>query len=176
MEVINGRIIQEIQAHARNRSATKRNRKNVKYIVVHYTAVKGDTAEDEARYFSREHKPHTSAHFFIGQDGQIFQSVDMYRTAYAVGGKKYSNCDKTGGGKYYKKCTNSNSVSIELCDNLTKDPSAEQIKATKDCIDYIQKYCPNAKTIIRHFDVTGKYCPARMMDNKKWTAFLNKVK
>ena len=70
-------------------------------------------------------------------------------------------------------CTNS--VSIELCDNLEKDPSKEQIKAVKELIGYIRKKCPNAKKVVRHFDVTGKHCPARMMTDKKWKSFLKKI-
>jgi 23S rRNA pseudouridine955/2504/2580 synthase len=34
---------------------------------------------------------------------------------------------------------------------------------------------PNAKTIIRHFDVNGKYCPARMVDESKWKKFLKGI-
>jgi N-acetylmuramoyl-L-alanine amidase CwlA len=70
---------------------------------------------------------------------------------------------------------NANSVSIELCDNLNKDPSSAQIKAVKKCIKYIRKYCPNATKVIRHFDVTGKHCPARMMDDKVWKKFLHDI-
>ena len=58
-------------------------------------------------------------------------------------------------------------MSIELCDNLKRDPSPEQIEAVKNTIEYIQKYCKNAKTVIRHFDVNGKHCPARMTDETK---------
>lgn len=161
---------------ARKNYGLRRDRKKVKYIVIHFTAGNGDSAYNEARYFSREHKPHTSAHFFVGYDGDIWQSVEMFYTAYSVGGKKYSDCAKTGGGKYYGKCTNSNSVSVELCDNLLKDPSEKQIKAVKEVIAYIQKWCPNAKTIIRHFDVNGKHCPVRLMDEKKWKAFKEAIK
>lgn len=148
---------------------------SVKYIVIHYTAGNKDTAENEGRYFSRPHYPKTSAHFFIDRLGNVVKSVGLDHVAYSVGGKKYSDCGKTGGGKYYRKCMNSNSVSIELCDNLERDPSPEQIEAVKKTIFYIQKYCKNAKTIIRHFDVNGKHCPARMMDKKKWGDFCEKL-
>lgn len=57
--------------------------------------------------------------------------------------------------------TNENSVSIELCDcnNVEKPYSNKQIKAVRKLIKYIQRYCPNANKIIRHFDVNGKHCP-----------------
>ena len=52
---------------------------------------------------------------------------------------------KAGEGSLYKKCTNYNSISIELCDIATKDPSQAQIAAVRWLIKHIKKYCPNAK-------------------------------
>lgn len=147
-----------------------RNRAAVTYICIHNTGVNGDTAEGNGRYFCRPVNPKASAHFFIDQKGNVVKSVALDHIAWSVGGKKWTDCKKTGGGTLYGKCTNRNSVSIELCDIVNKDPSAEQIKATREVIKYIQKYCPNAKTIIRHFDVNGKHCPVRFMDQSKWKA------
>ena len=42
----------------------------------------------------------------------------------------------------------------------------EQAAAVKRLIKYIRKYCSNAHTVIRHFDVNGKHCPAPMMNEK----------
>lgn len=151
----------------------KRKLSSIKYIVIHYTANKGDTAENEGNYFKYVNTRQAGAHFFVGQDGEIVRSVPLKRIAWAVGGSKYPG---TKGGKYYGKCTNANSVSIELCDNLTKDPSEKQIAAVKETIAYIRKYCPNAKTIIRHYEVTGKLCPGRMVEEKKWTWFYGKIR
>lgn len=161
--------IKEIPCNPRNYNATRRDRSRVKYIVIHYTAGTKDTAENEGNYF-KHNRVGASAHFFIDRAGNVVQSVNMWQTAWSVGGKKYSDCKKTGGGKYYRKCTNSNSVSIELCAIADKDASPEQIKACKELVAYIRKYCKNAKTIIRHFDVNGKHCPSRYMDSKKWKA------
>lgn len=155
----------------------KRSHDSVKYIVIHYTAGTKDTAENEGNYF-KNNKVKASAHFFIDREGKIVKSVSLDRIAWSVGGKKYSDCSKTGGGKLYGICTNSNSVSIELCAIADKDPSDAQIKATKRCIAYVMKYCPNvvgAWQIVRHFDVNGKHCPARMIDSKKWNEFKAKV-
>lgn len=166
--------IQKIPANS-NAYGNKRNKSDVKYIVIHYTAGKGDTAVNEGLYFKNGNKASAGAHFFVDQNGEVVKSVNMNRTAWSVGGSKYSDCYKTGGGKYYGIVTNSNSVSIELCDNLEKDPSKKQIESTKKLVKYIRKHCPNAKTIVRHFDVNGKHCPARMMDDRKWNAFKKKI-
>lgn len=164
-------MIKKISAKPISYSSTKRDRERIKYIVIHYTAGNGDTAVNCGNYFKNGNTRAAGAHFFVDQKGNVVKSIDMNRTAWAVGGKKYNDCTQTGGGKYYNKCTNANSVSIELCDNLNKDPSKAQIRAVKDLIAYIRKYCPNAHRVIRHFDVTGKHCPARMMDSTSWKSF-----
>lgn len=148
--------------------------KSVKYVVFHYTGNKGDTAENNAKYF-HNNTPGTSAHFFVDRQGNVYQSVDIARTAYAVG-KDY-RFGRPGEAKYYGKCTNTNSVSIELCDCADKVPSWEHIKAAKELVSHIQKKCPNAKNIIRHWDVNGKICPARMIgkNNKEWEHFYSYI-
>lgn len=163
--------IKKIPARSVSYSSVKRDKKNIRFIVIHYTAGNRDTAVADGLYFKNGNTRQAGAHFFVGQDGTVVKSIDMNRTAWAVGSKKYTDCNKTGGGKFYGQCTNANSVSIELCDNLNKDPSEKQKAAVKELIAYIRKHCPNATTIIRHFDVTGKHCPARMMDNIKWRSF-----
>ena len=60
----------------------------VKYIVLHYTAVNGDTAKNEATYFSRNYSRYAGAHFFVDQSGYIAQSIGMDVTAWSVGGSK----------------------------------------------------------------------------------------
>ena len=151
-----------------------RNKKNVLYIVIHYTGNKGDTAKGNGLYFKNSNTRQAGAHFFVDKMGNIVKSIAMNRTAWSVGGFFTKT---NGAGKYYGKCINTNSVSIELCDCLTA-PSAKQTEAVKWLIGYIKKKCPNAKTIIRHWDVNGKSCPAPFSgkDNEKWDAFKKAVK
>lgn len=150
---------------------------SVKFIVIHYTGNRGDTAENNAKYFQNHNKVEAGAHFFVDRKGSIVLSIPMNRTAYAVGGKKYNSCWQTGGGLYYGVCSNSNSVSIELCDILNCYPSAAQIRAVKRLIKHIRKYCKNAKDVIRHFDVNGKACPASMCIGYDlyWERFLREI-
>lgn len=150
---------------------SKRELKSIKYIVIHYTGNKGDTAKNNADYFATGNTREAGAHFFVDKTGEIWKSINMNRIAWAVGGL-YSQSN--GAGSYYQKCTNTNSVSIELCDCL-EDTNWEQMKATRQLVKYIQKKCPNAKTIVRHWDVNGKTCPAPMIgiNNEKWKKFHN---
>ena len=147
----------------------KRNLKDIKYIVIHYTGNNGDTAKGNANYFATGNTRVAGAHFFVDQKGEVWKSVSIDRTAWSVGGF-YTRED--GAASYFNKCTNSNSVSIELCDCLTGS-GWEQMKATRQLVKYIQDNCQNAKTIIRHWDVNGKQCPAPMtgIGNNKWKRF-----
>lgn len=143
---------------------------SIKYIIIHYTAGNGDTAIAECNYFKNGNTRSAGAHFFVDQSGACYQSIPLNRTAWSAG-VFYTSAN--GAASYWGKCTNANSVSIELCDNLNKDPSSKQISATKTLVAYIKSQCPNAKTIIRHWDVAGKACPARMIgtNNSKWNSF-----
>ncbi len=147
-----------------------RSKDDIRYIVIHYTGNQGDSARDNCLYFKNGNKRYAGAHFFVDQNGKVIKSVPMKCTAWSVGG--YFT-QANGAGEYYKRCLNSNSISIELCDCATKDPSDKMIKSVKKLVKYIQKYCPNAKTVIRHWDVNGKQCPMRMAgaNNAKWKAF-----
>lgn len=151
----------------------KRNFNDIKYIVIHYTGNKGDTAKNNAIYFATSNTRQAGAHFFVDKNGEIYKSININRIAYAVGGK-YSLTN--GAGTYYNKCTNANSVSIELCDCVS-DVSWEQMKAVRELVKYIQNKCPNANKIIRHWDVNGKNCPDPMIgaNNKKWKHLYNYI-
>ena len=46
-------------------SYIKRKRKDVKYIVIHFTANKGDTAKNNADYFATGNTRQVGAHFFV---------------------------------------------------------------------------------------------------------------
>lgn len=148
----------------------KRPLSNIKYIVIHYTGNKGDTAQNNLDYFANGNTRQAGAHFFVDKAGKIGKSIAMNRIAWAVGGNHKSG--RKGEAAYYQKCTNTNSVSIELCDMCVKT-NWEQMLATRKLVKYIQSKCPNAKTVIRHWDVNGKECPAPFIgtSNEKWIEF-----
>lgn len=140
---------------------SKRSLNNIKYIVIHYTGNDGDSAVANGNYF-RNNIVKASAHYFVDSN-TIVQSVPDDYVAYSVGGEKYSDCSKTGGGKFYGQCLNANSLNIELCDD-SKDkkvyPSAETIaNAIKLTKLKMKEYGVSKEHVIRHFDTTGKICP-----------------
>lgn len=154
----------EIKTNTANKQnfGDKRDVSAIKYIVIHFTANDGDTDEANANYF-KNNVVKASAHYFVDSDS-ITQSVKDDYVAWSVGGSKYSNCNQTGGGKFYKKCTNANSISIELCDDKKNGiiyPSGATIKKAILLTKLLmRKYNIPASNVIRHFDVTGKLCPS----------------
>ena len=141
---------------------------DIKYIVIHYTGNDGDTDENNGKYF-KNNVTGTSAHYFVDRDS-ITQSVPDNFVAWHCGGKSYK----------HKSCRNSNSIGIEICDDVkngTIYPSDKTIKNVLELTEYLmKKYNIPKENVIRHYDVTGKLCPAYWVDNQKWkTAFWNKL-
>ena len=149
-----------------------RNTSKIKYIVWHYTANDGDSDESNAKYFKRKNLK-SSAHYFVDDDSVTISVPDTY-VAWSVGGSRYSNYKTTGGAKYYKICTNTNSISIELCDTVKDGSYNVSEKTLNNAIeltrDLMKKYNIPIENVIRHFDVTGKSCPAYYVNNTKWNA------
>ena len=148
-----------------------RSLKNIKYLVIHYTGNDGDRDESNGRYF-QNNIVNASAHFFVDGDS-ITQSVPENFVAWSVGGKKYPN---TKGGKWYGKCTNNNSISIELCDEVKNgryDFTEATLKNAADLVRVLmQKYDIPIENVIRHYDVVGKICPAPFVnDEAAWEKF-----
>lgn len=171
--------IKTILANAKNFGKT-RSTKN--WIVIHYTSNDGDEDTDNGAYF-RDYVVKASAHYFVDSDS-ITQSVKDNVTAYSVGGNKYASCAQTGGGKFYRQCYNSNSISIELCDDVKNGvvyPTQATIDNALELTRHLmKKYNVPKERVIRHFDVTGKLCPAYWSGtpakNKLWlTEFWNKL-
>lgn len=163
-------------AHRSNYGA-KRNTSKIKYIVVHYTANDGDSARGNARYF-QNNVVKASAHYFV-DDTTIYQSVPDDYVAYSVGGSRYSDYKKTGGAKLYRKVSNANSISIEMCDTSKNGSvmasSITQENTLKLIRELMAKYNIPVERVIRHFDVNGKHCPAYFIGDNEWLAFRNRI-
>ena len=152
----------------------KRDTSKIKYIVIHYTANDGDSDENNGKYFANN-VVKASAHYFVDDDSAT-QSVPDDYVAWAVGGSRYNNA----GGRLYGVATNTNTINIELCDDVKNGviyPSAKTIEnALLLTKSLMKKYNIPASNVIRHYDVNGKLCPAYWTDNTKWKIeFHNKL-
>jgi len=135
-----------------------RNASAIKYIVIHYTSNKTDKAINNAKYYRDTNKKAAGAHYFV-DDTTVYQSIDDLKSAYAVGGSKYTDCKTSGGGKMYGKITNSNSISIEMCSANSKITDATFNNVVELTKTLMSKYKISASNVYRHFDVNGKHCP-----------------
>ena len=146
-----------------------RSEDDIKYIVIHYTGNDGDTAANNCRYFQGTNRD-ASAHYFVDGGEYVYKSVPVKSVAWSVGGF-YSQSG--GAGSYYKKCTNANSISVEMCNcvkSVPDDVFDQTVELTRFLMD---KYNVPPSRVIRHWDVNGKECPARWIgkSNDGWDKF-----
>ena len=131
----------------------------IKYIVIHYVGALGG-AKANCQYYAGQYIG-ASAHYFVGFEGEIWQSVPDEDVAWHCGANSYK----------HKECRNSNSIGIELCVRK-RDTSRlgaedkdwyfedETVAAAVELTKYLmKKYGVPASRVIRHYDVTGKICP-----------------
>lgn len=121
-----------------------------KYIVIHYTGNATDTAQANANYFYSGNRG-ASAHYFV-DDTTVYEVVSPKNTAWSVGVNYGSN-------NLFGKCTNYNSVSIEMCSTngkISNDTYTNTVTLTKKLM---KKYNISASNVVRHYDVCSKICP-----------------
>ena len=146
--------------------------RSLQYIVIHYTA--GSTSRSGAAVNTADFwatGPYEGSADFVVDDELIVQyNPDLKnRLCWHCGdGKNYYS----KGGSFYGKCSNYNSIGIEICStNLNYSPNdpanspkwsftnAAIEKAVELTKYLMQTYNIPANRVIRHYDVTGKYCP-----------------
>lgn len=144
----------------------------IRYLAIHYTAGKNDTAEQNVRYFA-ENVVRASAHYFVDPDGWR-QSVDDGDTAWAVG----------TAGEYVQKhpyCRNGNSLSIELCclyrDGTYSFDPRTVANAAALARTLMKKYRIPPENVLRHWDVVSKVCPEPWVrDEAGWLDFQKRLR
>lgn len=140
-----------------------------KFIVMHYSGGTIDTDENNGEYFGRE-RVEVSANVFVDDDSATV-SVPLTATAYHCG-KDYSG----GKAPYWGKCTNRNSIGIEMC-GIANDKILDMRNQTiKNTINYtkklMKKYGISRSRVVRHYDVCGKICPAPFVNHPlAWDCF-----
>lgn len=143
---------------------SSRNGQTIKYLVFHYTGNKGDTAENNAKYFNGGNR-NASAHYFVS-DNQIYQVVEDNRAAWSVG---------DGEGRYC--ITNSNSINIEMCCWTDGTVSEKTEKNALELGKYLmKKHGISIENVVRHYDASKKVCPNWSDNNwSRWIDFKNKL-
>ena len=141
-----------------------RNANRVKYIVLHYTGNKGDTAKNNVDYFYNGNRG-ASAHYFV-DDNSIWQSVEEYNSAWSV-----------GDGHGIHGITNRNSISIEMCCNSSGVITEKTESNALELVKYLMtKYNISISNVVRHYDASRKICPNWSANNwNRWYNFKSKI-
>lgn len=153
-----------IPCHATNH--TKGRGAKIQHIVLHYTANNGDTARGNCQYFSGPDRL-ASAHYFVDENS-VWRSVPEEDTAWHCGANRYK----------HPACRNANSIGVELCSRkdaqgsyyIKPETAAHAVRLVRMLME---KYGIPVSRVLRHYDVTGKRCPAPWVnDESQWRAFL----
>lgn len=128
-------------------------------IVVHYTGTTA-SARNNATYFSRNESQGASAHYFVDDiTPEIYQSVAEGDTAWHAG-----NWDM-----------NCRAIGIEVV-SAGEDYSGTEITKLAWLVQKLMaKYGIGSSGVIRHYDVTGKLCPAPYVAASKWAALKARI-
>lgn len=141
----------------------------ITYLVIHYVGASGG-ARNNAGYYGSTANLQASAHYFVGHASEgaaVYASVPEGDTAWHVGAKKYVHPD----------CRNANAIGIELCCHQDTGGgwyfdlrTVEQAAALAR--EIMTRHHIPLERVLRHFDVTGKICPAPYVhDTAAWAAF-----
>lgn len=145
----------------------------VKYLVIHYVGAPGNAAAN-AKYYGSAKGINASAHYFVGHgpSPEVWASVAEADTAWHVGCKT---------GYKHPDCRNDNSIGVELCCHQNGSGvwyfNPETVDAAVELArDIVTRYNIPKDRVLRHYDVTGKICPAPFVKDKKaWDSFKERV-
>jgi len=127
--------------------------KEVKGVVIHYTANPGTSAQANRNYFENLATLKTtssSSHFVIGLEGEIIQCIPLNEIAYASNER------------------NEDTISIECC-HLDETGKFNE-KTYQSLVALVAQLCIEFdlgdEDIIRHYDIRGKKCPLYYVDHE----------
>lgn len=137
--------------------------KEVKGVVIHWTANPGTTAQQNRNYFESlkdTHETSASSHFVIGIEGELIQCIPCNEIAYASNER------------------NADTIAIECC---IQDDTGRFTEETYQTLVHLVawlcgRYELGTEDVIRHYDVTGKDCPKYFVEHEdEWEQFREDV-
>lgn len=158
-------------SNSRQYGSKKRSLSAIKWIVIHYTGnySKGADALAHFKYLQTATR-YGSAHYYV-DDKRIVQTIGDSRIAWSV-------ADNQGFGKFLNGCTNSNSISIEMCVNADSDQEKTYKNVLELTKNLMRRFNVDADHVCRHYDVSRKDCPHNFRaDNwALWWQFKEQIK
>lgn len=149
----------------------------VRKLVMHWTANSGGTAQNHKRYFAGI-KTYASAHIFVDRK-ETLCIIPLNEVAYHANERTNKIPALEATASYYQGgdanlCT----IGIEMCVEYDGKIHKDTVERAEDvAVELCKKYGLDPKTdIVRHYDVTGKNCPAPWVsDSTQFTAFKKAV-
>jgi len=152
---------------AYNRTPQNRTKNDIRYIVVHDTANEEKGADAMYHYaFFNSGAQGMSADFFVDDD-EILKVNDYYQY--------YTwHCDDN---QSQNEITNANSIGVAICVNRDGNDKKTIENAALLICKLMAELSIDEAHVVRHYDVSGKNCPASMRDRnwKDWGTLLKKV-
>lgn len=145
--------------------------RSIKYLAIHYTAGASSApgkAKSMADGWERERKG--SADFGVDDRDMVQFNPDLRNYhCWSVGDAKKP---AGGGAQLFGKAINRNTISIEMCSNLTKGYNRNAVNHegwyfTEGTLDnavklakiLMKKFDIPIERVVRHYDISGKICP-----------------
>ena len=133
------------QNYSPNFNTPKRQKKNIKYIIIHYTGMKNEMS---ALNRLTDYKSKVSAHYFIKKNGKIINLVPDLYEAWHAGKSNWKNIQSL----------NRYSIGVEIQnsghENLYEKYSNKQMNSVKKLLRFLTKrYRVNCKNILGHSDI-----------------------
>ena len=128
-------------------------------ICVHYTGQAGTGADRLALFYKNvasgmfpESNNWTSTQYIVGLNGKVIRIIPDNEVAYAASGK------------------NDGTLHIEVCySKVSGEFETASISALRELVqELMKKYNIPAANVLRHYDLTGKYCPWYYVDENRW--------
>ena len=131
--------------YSANFNTPKRQKKNIKYIIIHYTGMKNELL---ALNRLTDYKSKVSAHYFVKKNGKIINLVPDLYEAWHAGKSNWKNIQSL----------NRYSIGIEIQnsghENFYEKFSNKQMNSVKKLLRFLTKrYRVNCKNILGHSDI-----------------------
>jgi N-acetylmuramoyl-L-alanine amidase len=137
---------------------------SVKGIVIHWTANPGGTDEGHQDFFDGADgggSRYASAHIFVDKDSATLM-IPLNEVAYHANEKSSKIAKLKATAPYYQNGNaNLTTIGIEMCVEKDGTIHPDTAKRTAQITAYLVKtYGLSVNDVYRHFDITGKNCPA----------------
>ena len=170
----------EITERYRTKYHSARGR-HIKWIVVHYTGTAA-SAMANARAIEKELKDPRSTHYFV-EGEKVLAVVPEERAAWHIGGPDTKDTPPEKRKKL--PVYNGNAIGVDLCeDKLVYDSRHKSVSdtdwfftgeteatAAELIADIMQRHGIGLDHVVRHYDVTGKWCPRPFVGDDINTAY-----